>query len=125
MAALFTVTYGAAAGTSPPAAAIEASSRDDSALVLGGSGTATVAGVYMTVTFNANYTPNWTGQTVPNYDIPIPKLVASVLGGKVYAAQMAVTNVTPNSIVVSAGIAPAVSQAATLAAGWGITWRMD
>jgi hypothetical protein len=113
-------------GTGPPAPVIQPDSRDDSMLIILGTGTVPAAGLLCTINLGSAYSQNVTGQPAqggapPPYtsiDVPILKAWLSPIGAVAKNADVYLTNaITPNQLNVAVKNAPAASLAATLAAG--------
>ncbi|MDE2103229.1 MAG: hypothetical protein KGL39_38640 [Patescibacteria group bacterium] len=118
MAVEMSVAAGAAAGTSPPAPALQSAARDDSALVWVGTGASgTTTGTLLTITFGGNYSSAVDAGA-------IPRVTASFIGAHAHEAGCYVASVSTRQVVVACAVAPAVGLAAT-SAGIGVVIRMD
>lgn len=110
MANPVTVSYGAAAGTAPPALTnsgfISGTQQDDDGgLAQGGTGTSTVAGTYMTITLGGNYSSGVDGSAGLHPEVwPI--------SAEAKNADLYVSGFTGRTITVAAKNAPTASLAA-------------
>lgn len=102
--------YGAAAGSTPPAASIQSDSRDDQIMIICGTGSATTTGTYGTVSFAGNDSSVFSA---------LPKITITGLGPFAPAAQFYAATIATNGFTIGSVNVPAASKAAGMG-GFGV-----
>lgn len=113
-----TAAAGGAAGSSPPSPVIAPDSRDDSAQIWVGTGSAgATTGTLVTVTFGSNYSSSVDAPSPPRVWVSGGNAAASALG-------LQISSATGRQVVITCSVAPSNGLPAS-SSGLVINLRMD